>query len=423
MRFFKKIIVLIISLSLMLQNASAAGVLVENPSALAQMVAAYQKYVEMLEQAQTQIQNLSAISSTLTQANSFIKNGNLTIANPLTLLEELQKQINAIKNSFTALATTLSDYKLTDHIKTQRLKSACPWIDFDNLAWNSESLPQTNTGEETELMKDLYLLMETFTDVTKYDLASLKPAKGYSLAMLMCKELKELNQAAELAELDGQMQNALLANQLSAYQEYKEQRIAKEIAYEQAKREDFEAKLKPMLIRINEMKNQLGVTNAEKATISGVDGVTFCEKTTDSDGNEVCNPLLLEVDYIIAKENQKVQEAANKSVDSNEDAAPQSEAEREQMIIDYLREIAKHMAFLNESIALTSQLIAEEKMAHSDYGDIMKAKTYENDTFTAATETITTNKQAQSNYVTMDDFVSSASLDSNGFPTFNVTSD
>ena len=120
MRFFKKIIVLIISLSLILQNASAAGVLVENPSALAQMVAAYQKYVEMLEQAQTQIQNLSAISSTLTQANSFIKNGNLTIANPLTLLEELQKQINAIKNSFTALATTLSDYKLTDHIKTQR---------------------------------------------------------------------------------------------------------------------------------------------------------------------------------------------------------------------------------------------------------------------------------------------------------------
>lgn len=151
--------------------------------------------------------------------------------------------------------------------------------------------------------------------------------------------------------------------------------------------------------------------------------VTFCEKTTDSDGNEVCNPLLLEVDYIIAKENQKVQEAANKSVDSNEDAAPQSEAERQQMMIDYLREITKHIAFLNESIALTSQLIAEEKMAHSDYGDIMKAKTYENDTFTATTETIATNKQAQSNYVTMDDFVSSASLDSNGFPTFNVTSD
>lgn len=125
-------------------------------------------------------------------------------------------------------------------------------------------------------------------------------------------------------------------------------------------KEEFDKKIKPLYIRTEQMMAQLGVTNmqynkdAEKA---GLGKNFFCEEGTNENGVKGCVPKKLNLDYLKHKEQEMLKKAANQT---NEEKS-QTQADREFLMIAYLKEIATHISFLNETMAMTARLMAENE--------------------------------------------------------------
>ena len=312
-------------------HTQAAGMIVESPSLLGQMLKQYQQYVEMLEKAHEQINKLNEINAMMGKANDILNKQSLTIANPLEVIENLNKTLETIK--------------------FRNLQKKCPFLDLENLSPNSDKIETNKIGEDIPLKKDIQALLDEFTDITAYDINTLYGSlKGLPLAMVMCEKLASYEKALQLLELDNAQNAALLSNDYNLYKQKQQEKIKYLAEKELAEQDAFEKKLTPLKVRVEQMKQSLGVTNK---TLNEKGGMQFCEETKDGG----CAPILLHLDYIKHKEQKMLENAAK---NSNADKS-QSQADREFIMIDYLREIASHIAFLNETMAITANYLAEEK--------------------------------------------------------------
>ena len=346
---FKSLSALAICLCLVTQSHALASI-VESPSLLAQLLKQYEQYVQMLEKANEQVNRLNEINNVMNKANDLLTKQSLTIANPLEVIENLNKTLESIKYNSQQLGQNIKDYEIGKSIKFKNLQKKCPFLDFENISPNSDKVNINEIGEDTPLKKDVIVLLEEFTDITAYDINSFSGSlKGLPLAMVMCEKLKEYEKALQVMEFDNAQSAALLNNDYELYKKKQQEKITYLAEQELAEQEAFEKKLTPLKVRVEQMKQSLGVTNK---TLNEKGGVQFCEETKDGG----CNPILLQLDYIKHKEQKMLEEAAK---NSNADKS-QSQADREFIMIDYLREIASHMAFLNETMAITANYLAEE---------------------------------------------------------------
>ncbi|WP_317373112.1 hypothetical protein [Helicobacter canis] len=332
-------------------HTQAAGMIVESPSLLGQMLKQYQQYVEMLEKAHEQINKLNEINAMMGKANDILNKQSLTIANPLEVIENLNKTLESIKYNADQLGQSVKDYEIGKTIKFRNLQKKCPFLDLENLSPNSDKIETNKIGEDTPLKKDIQALLDEFTDITAYDINTLYGSlKGLPLAMVMCEKLASYEKALQLLELDNAQNAALLSNDYNLYKQKQQEKIKYLAEKELAEQDAFEKKLTPLKVRVEQMKQSLGVTNK---TLNEKGGMQFCEETKDGG----CAPILLHLDYIKHKEQKMLENAAK---NSNADKS-QSQADREFIMIDYLREIASHIAFLNETMAITANYLAEEK--------------------------------------------------------------
>lgn len=332
-------------------HTQAAAMIVESPSLLGQLLKQYEQYVEILDKAHAQINKLNEINTMMGQANDILNKQSLTIANPLEVIENLNKTLESIKYNANQLGQSVKDYEIGKTIKFRNLQKKCPFLDLENLSPNSDKIETNKIGEDTLLKKDIQALLDEFTDITAYDINTLYGSlKGLPLAMVMCEKLASYEKALQLLELDNAQNAALLSNDYNLYKQKQQEKIKYLAEKELAEQDAFEKKLTPLKVRVEQMKQSLGVTNK---TLNEKGGMQFCEETKDGG----CVPILLHLDYIKHKEQKMLENAAK---NSNADKS-QSQADREFIMIDYLREIASHIAFLNETMAITANYLAEEK--------------------------------------------------------------
>ena len=89
---------------------------VQHTQVIAQFVEAYKKYEQMLQAANDQINRLNEINKLTNQANNLINNGNLNIANPMQVLDNLNNTLKSIKRNTDRLAQNARDYDIKNAI-------------------------------------------------------------------------------------------------------------------------------------------------------------------------------------------------------------------------------------------------------------------------------------------------------------------
>ena len=371
----KKFLSVILCIAMTMPTFAITGV-VESPTLLAQMIEQYKKYVEMLQKAQDQIERLNKANEALRKANDLVKNGQLNIYNPMEIFENLKETIAEMEHNAKALAKSVRDFDIRDRIVFKKIQAKCPEIservtkmkyisnedDSDGQSEaekNKESY--TATGEETAQDALLKEYLEEFTNMTLYDINSVTSSiRGLPQAILLCQAFYQTKLESQIKEQEDKAQKAALENDFNAYKEAQTKKMELELELAKNQKEEFNKKIKPLYIRTEQMMTQLGATNmqynkdAEKA---GLGKNFFCEEGTNENGVRGCAPKKLNLDYLKHKEQEMLKKAANQT---NEEKS-QTQADREFLMIAYLKEIATHISFLNETMAMTASLMAENE--------------------------------------------------------------
>ncbi|WP_394980673.1 hypothetical protein [uncultured Helicobacter sp.] len=411
----KKFIGLCVSLSLISNPLSAiptetvivgdAQGALQHTQVIAQFVEAYKKYEEMVAKAQEQVNRLNEINNLATKANNIASNASLSLTNPMEVVENLKNTMASIKYNIERLQDTVKNIELADRIKSKYIQEKCGLFEelkdgYLGLDPDQDSFTRKTVGEENITDTNLSLILDTFTNIKSAEAQGLgKALTGLPLALVMCEELASYKNKMKSIELDSSAQSALLMGDFKQYQEVQKQKIAHQLQVEKVKRDEQQRKLMPLLVRIESMQKDLGVKDPAKSQQFGQE---FCRKTK----NGKCAPMLSELDYIKAKEADMIQKAQQKG--SNSEVAAQSQAEREFIMLDYLREIATQLQFLNESTAMYQSMMAREKLGDLQIQD---KDMYQNEL--ANNQAIIV--QSQNAYV-ID--TSNVKLDANGFPKF-----
>ena len=373
---------------------------------LSNIIKSYQQYEQMVAKAQEQVERLNKINEITNKANDIASGAAFTVANPMEVLENLKNTMASIKYNIERLANTVQNIELADRIKSKYIEEKCGL--FEELKDGALGLdPDQDTftrkvvGEENATDSNLSLILDTFTNVKSAEAQGLgKALTGLPLALVMCNELASYKEKMKSVELDSSAQSALLAGDFKKYEEVQRQKIAHELQVEKVKREEQQRKLTPLFVRMESMQKDLGVRDPSRASAFGQE---FCRKTA----NGKCAPMLSELDYIKAKEADMIQKASNKKP-SNSTEAAQSQADREFIMLDYLREIATQLQFLNESTALYHAMVAGEKMRDVEIQD----RTMFQQQVDSNREIVLQSKNAYTANT------SNVKFDSNGFPIF-----
>lgn len=399
----------------------ASGSVVESPSLLAQLIKQYEQYVEMLEKANESVNKLNAINDVMNKTTDLLQKDGLKVANPMEVIENLKNTMESIKYNFERMKKAAQEWDITNNIRNRRLSYKCPMINFDEINPNTTTLgKKSNEGDkenETEdgvntigggnLNQTLAQVLEEFTDIQAADITQLGGTmKGMALALTMCDKLNEAEKIMKTKDFETQEYQALLQNNYAEFKKIQEEKIKYLAKQEMLKQEEMQNKLAPMAVRMTEMMQQLGVTDRTKNGKFGID--SYCK---DKGGG--CKPQLMELDYIMAKEKDMIEKA---SKNSNQDKS-QSAADREFIMIDYLREIARHMQFLNETMAMTTQVLADEKIRQN--GAIKSQLESSDDIKRKQAKMREERIEGNPNAEIMGQVGSKAKLDKNGFPTFN----
>ena len=411
----KKIISTLVAFSLLGMQLFAVPVeiMTDSPSTLlhqsqllSNIIKSYQQYEQMVAKAQEQVERLNKINEITNKANDIASGAAFTVANPMEVLENLKNTMASIKYNIERLANTVQNIELADRIKSKYIEEKCGL--FEELKDGALGLdPDQDTftrkvvGEENATDSNLSLILDTFTNVKSAEAQGLgKALTGLPLALVMCNELASYKEKMKSVELDSSAQSALLAGDFKKYEEVQRQKIAHELQVEKVKREEQQRKLTPLFVRMESMQKDLGVRDPSRASAFGQE---FCRKTA----NGKCAPMLSELDYIKAKEADMIQKASNKKP-SNSTEAAQSQADREFIMLDYLREIATQLQFLNESTALYHAMVAGEKMRDVEIQD----RTMFQQQVDSNREIVLQSKNAYTANT------SNVKFDSNGFPIF-----
>ena len=271
----------------------------------------------------------------------------------MQVLDNLNNTLKSIKRNTDRLAQNARDYDIKNAIRLKQLQNKCgDFLKIDDYFDPDQTEFETiQTGEETMVQADVKNLLETFTDIKANEIDGLAGGlKGLPLAIVMCDRLKEYEKQLKGEEFHSKMQSTLLSGDFEEYKKQQQEKVNYIMKQEAIERKEFEQKLTPLKVRMLQMQQTLGVTDVNMAKENGIE---FCKETK----NGGCAPVLLTLDYVKNKEAQMLENARK---NSNADTS-QSQADREFIMLDYLREIATHMSFLNETMAMTAAILAEEK--------------------------------------------------------------
>lgn len=331
---------------------------------IGKMVDSIKKYEEIISKAQAQINQLQKVNNMINTTNSLISGSAITLANPMQVIQNAQYQIESIRYNYENLKQSIENWNAQNLLRNKYLQQQCPWLNVNALTNNKiVNLQDLNNlisknGEQTQTARDVQNLIQSISGSGYENMQSLAgELSGRAWGEMLCKMVNDSNYESE---------QALLAT--GNRSEEQKRRFLLRVKKKVNDNRQLKKKLDPFLKRLDVLQTEFGVT--DPTANHNKQGIHYC---TENKETGKCDPIK-NVFRTTRLDNELEQEIQTLTLDltkaPNKDAQSQAYANFNQRVrlltVKYLKEITNQMLFLNQTMAMQSEIIAD--MYQTDYG-------------------------------------------------------
>ncbi len=334
---------------------------------IGKMVDSIKKYEEIISKAQAQVNQLQKVNKMINTTNSLISGSAITLANPMQVIQNAQYQIESIKYNYENLKQSIENWNAQNLLRNKYLQQQCPWLNVNALTNNKiVNLQNLNNlisknGEQTQTARDVQNLIQSISSSGYGNMQSLAgQLSGRDMGLILCEELIKDENQARYNQLSAEASLDILNGNYQAYKMKMFQQDAMKLTERIKKQQEIQARADYLKHRLADIQQDLGVTNP--SANHNKQGIKYCKENKE---NGTCTPLALEktrLDNELEQEIQTLTQDLSKA--PNKDAQSQSYANFNQRVrlltVKYLKEITNQMLFLNQTMAMQSEIMADD---------------------------------------------------------------
>ncbi|EQK94228.1 hypothetical protein N198_01785 [Helicobacter pylori UM037] len=333
---------------------------------IGKMVDSIKKYEEIISKAQAQINQLQKVNNMINTTNSLISGSAITLANPMQVIQNAQYQIESIRYNYENLKQNIENWNAQNLLRNKYLQQQCPWLNVNALTNNKiVNLQNLNdliskNGEQTQTARDVQNLIQSISSSGYGNMQSLAGGlSGRAWGEMLCKMVNDSNYESE---------QALLATGNSSKEQ--KRRFLLRVKKKVNDNRQLKKKLDPFLKRLDVLQTEFGVT--DPTANHNKQGIHYCRENKETGK---CDPIknvfrTTRLDNELEQEIQTLTQDLNKA--PNKDAQSQAYANFNQRIklltVKYLKEITNQMLFLNQTMAMQSEIMADHYFRQNNDG-------------------------------------------------------
>ncbi|GAA8028342.1 hypothetical protein HpMS70_14530 [Helicobacter pylori] len=333
---------------------------------IGKMVDSIKKYEEIISKAQAQINQLQKVNNMINTTNSLISSSAITLANPMQVIQNAQYQLQSIRYNYENLKQSIENWNAQNLLRNKYLQQQCPWLNVNALTNNKivnlKNLNNliTKNGEQTQTARDVQNLIQSLSSSGSENMQSLAgELSGRAWGEMLCKMANDSNYESE---------QALLATGNSS--EEQKRRFLLRVKKKVNDNRQLKKKLDPFLKRLDVLQTEFGVT--DPTANHNKQGIHYCTENKETDK---CDPID-NVFRTTRLDNELEQEIQTLTLDlskaPNKDAQSQAYANFNQRVrlltVKYLKEITNQMLFLNQTMAMQSEIMADDYFRQNNDG-------------------------------------------------------
>ncbi len=329
---------------------------VSQATIIGKMVDSIKRYEEIISKAQAQVNQLQKVNNMINTTNSLISSSAITLANPMQVLQNAQYQLQSIRYNYENLKQSIENWNTQNLLRNKYLSQQCPWLNVNALTNNKivnlKDLNNliTKNGEQTQTARDVQNLIQFLSGSGYENMQSLE-LSGRAWGEMLCKMVNDSNYESE---------QALLATGNNS--EEQKRRFLLRVKKKVNDNRQLKKKLDPFLKRLDVLQTEFGVT--DPTANHNKQGIHYC---TENKETGKCDPIK-NVFRTTRLDNELEQEIQTLTLDltkaPNKDAQSQAYANFNQRIklltLKYLKEITNQMLFLNQTMAMQSEIMADD---------------------------------------------------------------
>ncbi|WP_181233419.1 hypothetical protein [Helicobacter pylori] len=337
---------------------------VSQATIIGKMVDSIKRYEEIISKAQAQVNQLQKVNNMINTTNSLISGSAITLANPMQVIQNAQYQIESIRYNYENLKQSIENWNAQNLLRNKYLQQQCPWLNVNALTNNKivnlKNLNNliTKNGEQTQTARDVQNLIQSLSSSGYENMQSLG-LSGRAWGEMLCKMVNDSNYESE---------QALLATGNSS--EEQKRRFLLRVKKKVNDNRQLKKKLDPFLKRLDVLQTEFGVT--DPTANHNKQGIHYC---TENKETGKCDPID-NVFRTTRLDNELEQEIQTLTLDltkaPNKDAQSQAYANFNQRIklltLKYLKEITNQMLFLNQTMAMQSEIMADDYFRQNNDG-------------------------------------------------------
>ncbi|WP_187922216.1 hypothetical protein [Helicobacter pylori] len=339
---------------------------VSQATIIGKMVDSIKRYEEIISKAQAQVNQLQKVNNMINTTNSLISSSAITLANPMQVLQNAQYQLQSIRYNYENLKQSIENWNTQNLLRNKYLSQQCPWLNVNALTNNKiinlKNLNNliTKNGEQTQTARDVQNLIQSLSSSGHENMQSLAgQLSGRDMGLILCEELIKDENQARYNQLSAEASLDILNGNYQAYKMKIFQQDAMKLTERIKKQKEINAKAYYLKHRLADIQQQLGIT--DPTANHNNQGIQYCKENKE---NGTCTPLALEKTRLDNELEQEIQTLTlDLSKAPNKDAQSQAYANFNQSIrlltIKYLKEITNQMLFLNQTMAVQSEVIAD----------------------------------------------------------------
>lgn len=337
---------------------------VSQATIIGKMVDSIKRYEEIISKAQAQVNQLQKVNNMINTTNSLISSSAITLANPMQVLQNAQYQLQSIRYNYENLKQSIENWNTQNLLRNKYLSQQCPWLNVNALTNNKivnlKNLNNliTKNGEQTQTARDVQNLIQSLSSSGHENMQSLAgELSGRAWGEMLCKMVNDSNYESE---------QALLATGNSS--EEQKRRFLLRVKKKVNDNRQLKKKLDPFLKRLDVLQTEFGVT--DPTANHNKQGIHYC---TENKETGKCSPILLNKDRLDNELEQEIQTLTlDLSKAPNKDAQSQAYANFNQRVrlltVKYLKEITNQMLFLNQTMAMQSEIMADDYFKQNNNG-------------------------------------------------------
>lgn len=333
-----------------------------NATMIGKLVEQITKYEEMIQKANDQVQRLNQINDVMNKTHQFLNGSAIAIASPSEVVANLKHVLATMQYNAKSLKDTLKNFDIGSKIRIKEMGNKCPWLRYDIISPQSLKIFFTETGEETQLLKDAKKLVQTLSDDVYSNLhTTLGTLSGRALAESLCEVVlkEELEQQKKIYQ--EKEKAALIRGDMSEYSRLRNKRLKAELTKILDDQAQLSKKFSPLIGRQTQMLEQLGVKDPSANTKE----MQYCQEGSNQEG-AFCYPQALETQRLnqefdgLQKEFHRQLLLAGNSTQAQANAYANFNQKGQILLLHYAKEMANHLAFVNETLSLIGSLMAED---------------------------------------------------------------